>query len=223
MTAFQLRTICAWATALVVCSMSLAEAQNTTSRVSVATGGAQATGGSSIASRWPDVSANGRYVVFQSFATNLVPGDTNGTEDVSSHDRQTGVTELVSVGPGGVLGNANSVLPRVSADGRFVSFYSIASNLVAGDTNGATDVFVRDRQAGATTRVSVGTGNVQGNGGSGVADISGDGQWVVFYSIATNLVSGDTNAQSDIFLHDRDTGTTTRVSFRAQERRQPEA
>ena len=93
-----------------------------------------------------------------------------------------------------------------------MSFYSIASNLVAGDTNGATDVFVRDRQAGATTRVSVGTGNVQGNGGSGVADISGDGRWVVFYSIATNLVSGDTNAQSDIFLHDRDTGTTTRVS-----------
>ena len=212
MTAIHLRTNCAWATALVVCSMSLAEAQNTTTRVSVATGGAQATGGSSIASRFPELSANGRYVVFQSFATNLVPGDTNNTEDVFFHDRQTGVTELVSVGPAGVLGNGNSVFPRVSADGRFVSFYSIATNLVTGDTNGATDVFVRDRQAGTTTRVSVGTGNVQGNAGSGVADLSADGRWVVFYSVATNLVSGDTNTQSDIFLHDRNTGTTTRVS-----------
>ena len=111
MTAIHLPTNCAWATALVVCSMSLAEAQNTTTQVSVATGGAQATGGSSIASRWPEVSANGQDVVFRCSPTNLVPGDTNNTEDVFLHDCQTGVTAARQRRSGRGSGQRQQCLP----------------------------------------------------------------------------------------------------------------
>ena len=143
--------------------------------------------------------------------TNLVPGDTNGSEDVFVRDRQTGTTERVSVGPGGVR-HCDSVAPSISADGRFVAFDSDASNLVPGDTNGCGGR-VRARPAtGTTRRVSVGPGGVQGNGGATRPSISADGRFVAFDSDASNLVPGDTNGFSDVFVRDRQTGTTERVS-----------
>ncbi|WNM62462.1 FG-GAP-like repeat-containing protein [Candidatus Nitrospira neomarina] len=179
-----------------------------TTRVSVATGGGQANG----ESLEPAISANGRYVAFRSDATNLVPGDTNGTTDVFVHDRQTGITSRVSVATGGGQSNNNSFTPALSADGRFVAFHSFANNLVPGDTNGVLDVFVHDRQTGATTRVSVATGAIQGNNTSRAGFLSANGGLVAFESDATNLVPGDTNGVRDLFIHDRQTGVTTRVS-----------
>ena len=203
----------AWGIALVVCSGTLAEAQNTTTRVSVATGGTQATGGGALASLFADVSDDGRYVAFTSTATNLVAGDTNGVQDIFVHDRQTGTTTRVSLGPGGVQANGPSAGQSISGDGRLVAFQSGATNLVAGDTNGLADDFVHDRQTGVTTRVSVATGGAQATGGSSfITAISANGRFVAFYSSATNLVAGDTNAVQDVFRHDRQTGTTIRVS-----------
>ncbi len=181
----------------------------TTERVSVATGGGEATGGGSY---FPAISADGRFVVFQSGATNLVSGDTNGTNDIFVHDRQTGATERVSVATGGGQATGASAYPAISADGRFVAFYSAATNLVSGDTNAADDIFVHDRQTGTTERVSVATGGGEANGNSSGNAISADGRFVAFHSDATNLVSGDTNGFNDIFVHDRQTGATERVS-----------
>src|SRR5438876_794176 len=186
----------------------------TTERVSVASGGAQGNGSSGLIGFAfpPALSADGRFIAFVSFATNLVAGDTNGATDVFVHDRQTGTTERVSVASGGTQGNAASVGPALSADGRFVAFLSDATNLVAGDTNGATDVFVHDRQTGTTERVSVASGGSQGNGFSAGPVLSADGRLVAFHSTATNLVARDTNGATDVFVHDRQTGTTERVS-----------
>ncbi len=181
----------------------------TTERVSVATGGVQAIGGDSYA---PSISADGRFVAFYSLATNLVSGDTNAAFDVFVHDRQTGTTERVSVATGGAEANNTSLYPVISADGRFVAFWSDATNLVSGDTNAAYDVFVHDRQTGTTERVSVATGGGQATGGSYSPSISADGRFVAFYSLATNLVGSDTNGKADVFVHDRQTGTTERVS-----------
>ena len=162
----------------------------------------------------PSISADGRYVVFYSFATNLVAGDTNGATDVFLYDRTLATTTRVSVGPGGVQGNDNSVVfgQAVSNDGTRVAFESAATNLVAGDTNGVKDVFVRDRTAGTTTRVSVDNTGAQANGESRVSAISGNGRYVVFESDATNLVANDNNGVTDIFVRDLTAGTTTRVS-----------
>jgi len=115
------------------------------------------------------------------------------------------ITERVSLGPRGVQGNdfssVGSISARsISADGRFVAFISSAFNLVPGDTNGSYDVFVRDRQTGTTRRVSVGPGSAQGNDSSYEAAISADGRFVAFNSDATNLVSGDTNGFTDVFV-----------------------
>ena len=181
----------------------------TTERVSVTTGGVQATGGDSYN---PAISADGRFVAFDSDATNLVGGDTNGLNDVFVHDRQTGTTERLSVATDGTEADNNSYDPAISADGRFVAFYSYATNLVSGDTNSTFDIFVHDRQTGTTERVSVATGGAEATGVSLVPAISADGRFVAFHSDATNLVSGDTNGQSDVFVHDRQTGTTERVS-----------
>jgi Tol biopolymer transport system component len=181
----------------------------TTERVSVATGGAQADGFSFL----PSISADGRYVAFSSTATNLVTGDTNHAEDVFVRDRQIGTTECVSLDSSGVQGNNSSLVCAISADGRYVAFGSFATNLVAGDTNGANDIFVRDRQTGTTERVSVATGGAQGNFGSQNPSISADGRYVAFTSDATNLVPGDTNGREDVFVHDRQAGTTERVSL----------
>jgi uncharacterized repeat protein (TIGR01451 family) len=169
-------------------------------------------------SELPAVSADGRFVAFVSLSDNLVAGDTNGAADVFVRDRLTGATERASVSSAGAQANGNSGLlngmggPSISADGRFVAFDSEASNLVKGDTNGAIDVFVRDRLSGTTERVSVASNGTQGNGDSTHAAISGDGSRVAFGSFAATLVQPDTNFASDVFVHDRTSGTTVRVS-----------
>lgn len=185
-----------------------------TERVSVASDGSEARGGSSEA---VSLSADGRYVVFNSTANNLVPGDTNGTQDVFVRDRLSRVTERMSVASDGSQGNGASFIPSessasLSADGRFVTFHSWATNLVPNDTNGTFDVFVRDRQAGVTERVSVASDGTQGNGMSTGSTISADGRYVAFRSAADKLVPNDTNNQLDIFVHDRQSGITERVS-----------
>src|SRR5947209_1614213 len=186
----------------------------TTVRVSVASDGTE---GNDV-SLGSALSADGRFVAFDSAATDLVAGDTNGVSDVFVHDRQTGTTERVSVASDGAQGNGSSGLvtfafpPALSADGRFVAFVSFATNLVASDTNGATDVFVHDRQTGTTERVSVASDGTEGNAASAGATLSADGRFVAFHSAATNLVAGDTNGTNDVFVHDRQTGTTERVS-----------
>ncbi|MCL4812061.1 MAG: PD40 domain-containing protein [Vicinamibacteraceae bacterium] len=179
-----------------------------TSRISIGPGGV--TGNSN--SRAPSLSADGRHVAFESHASNLVAGDTNGVADVFVHDRLTGATERVSVSTSGAQADGRCAAPSISADGRFVAFESLAATLVEGDTNGYRDIFVHDRQTGTTERVSVDTGGLEANEASWAPSISGDGQRVAFESYATNLVPDDTNARRDVFLHDRATHTTIRVS-----------
>ncbi|MCO5297095.1 MAG: hypothetical protein M9921_09585 [Fimbriimonadaceae bacterium] len=178
---------------------------NTTIRVSMSQSGAQGNGdGFSNA-----MSADGRYIAFASYATNLVSKDTNGTLDVFVRDCQSNTTERVSVdstgkqgtGPSG-LGNTGGWGVSMSAEGRFVAFQSEANNLIGKnkDTNGVSDVFVRDRQLNKTARASVTASGAQSNGASTVPSISDDGQTVMFVSAATNLVSGDTNGKQDVFV-----------------------
>ena len=129
-----------------------------------------------------------------------------------------GFTELDSVSSTGVQGDRDSELPAVSADGRFVAFASFSDNLIPGDTNGAADIFVRDRLTGTTERVSVSSTGAQANGDSGIVNgmggpsISADGRFVAFDSQASNLVKGDTNGAIDVFVRDRLTGMTERDS-----------
>ncbi|MPY76872.1 MAG: hypothetical protein GEU87_21770, partial [Alphaproteobacteria bacterium] len=158
------------------------------------------------------VSADGRYVVFDSAASNLVAGDTNNASDVFVHDTSSGATTRVSVNSAGVEGNDTSFSPSVSADGRYVAFHSAASNLVAGDTNGVSDVLVHDTSSGDTIRVSVDSAGVEGNADSFDLSVSADGRYVAFRSFATTLVAGDTNNAFDVFVHDTSTGDTIRVS-----------
>lgn len=179
-----------------------------TTRVSVGLNGTQGNGMSYNAA----ISADGRYVVFQSSADNLVAGDTALWMDVFLHDRQTGRTMRVGVGPNGAEGNGPSHNPAISSDGRYIAFQSEANNLVVGDTNAAMDVFVYDQMVGGTTRVSVGSGGTEGKGFSYNPSLSADGRYVVFQSEADSLVVGDTNVAMDTFVHDRMTGETTRVS-----------
>lgn len=159
------------------------------------------------------VSADGRYVVFQSCAPNLVLGDTNGVCDIFVRDRLFGTTEVVSVSSTGQLANDGSAVgPSISDDGRFAAFTSLASNLVPGDTNGAYDVFLHDRLTGTTARVSEAVGGGNADGVSQEAFVSADGRFVSYESAATNLVVGDTNNASDVFVYDVAAGTTSRVS-----------
>lgn len=181
---------------------------STTTRVSVATDGTQANGASS----FPMFSDNGRFVVFSSAATNLVADDTNAVQDIFVRDRVLNTTARVNLANDGSQANGFSTFPIISGDGRFVAFSSDATNLVAGDTNGATDIFVRDLANATTTRVSVDSAGAQGNGASRISTISGDGSLVGFESVATDLVVGDTNGVSDAFVHSRLTGATVRVS-----------
>jgi hypothetical protein len=159
------------------------------------------------------LSVDGRYVVFESAASTLVPGDTNGSWDVFVRDRETDTTERVSVGSTGEEGNDTSYSGPISADGRYVVFLSWASNLVPEDTNGVGDVFLHDRLTGQTELLSVSSTGEQGDGESFPSAISADGRYVAFHSYATNLVPGDTNGTYDVFVHDRETGATERVSI----------
>jgi Tol biopolymer transport system component len=182
-----------------------------TLRVSVASDGTQGNGGSS---SYPSISADGRYVAFSSLASNLVSGDTNGSSDIFLRDRQTRETLRVSVASDGTQGNSGCFFPSISGDGRYVAFASSASNLVSGDTNGNSDIFLHDRQTGETSRVSVASGDTQGSGGSSsYPSVSADGRYVAFSSAASNLVSGDKNGAWDVFVHDHQTGEAHRVSI----------
>jgi Tol biopolymer transport system component len=162
----------------------------------------------------PSISADGRYVAFQSSAGNLAPGDFNGCADVFVHDRVSGTTERASVSSAGVEGGSESgYVVSISGDGRYVAFTSMAADLVPGDTNDTSDVFVRDRLSGTTQRVSVSTAGAQGDDSAGyAAAMSADGRSVAFQSYATNLVPGDTYNTSDVFCRDLLTGVTDRVN-----------
>ena len=178
-------------------------------RVSVNSAGESASGG-----ELSDISGDGRYVAYGTDATNLIDNDTNNTDDVYVKDIQTGEFTRVSVATDGTEGNASSFETSISDDARYIAFKSIASNLVSGDANGFSDIFLHDRDTGITTRISEGVSG-ESNGSSDRASISGNGQYIVFQSLATNLVAADGNASSDIFVYDR-LGTTgnkiTRVS-----------
>jgi Tol biopolymer transport system component len=182
-------------------------AAGTTERASVDSSGNEADAASGDAA----LSADGRFVVFSSLATNLVAGDGNGRIDVFVHDRVTGATERVNLDSSGAEADADGFDAVISADGRFVAFDSAATNLVANDTSGI-DVFVRDRQAGTTERVSVDSSGAESNGDCTLPSISGDGSRVAFVSTASNLVAGDLNGVQDAFVHDRGSGATERVS-----------
>jgi uncharacterized repeat protein (TIGR01451 family) len=189
-------------------TLSPAAAEETT-RVSVASDGTEGSSGSLN----PSISADGRYVAFESYAWNLVSSDYNSSTDIFVHDRETGQTTPVSVASDGTLGNNDSHNPAISADGSYVTFFSNASNLVTGDTNNFADVFVHDRETGQTTRVSVSSDGTQANNhSSGYPAISADGHYVAFVSWASNLISGDTNDEGDIYVHDCITGETLRAS-----------
>jgi Tol biopolymer transport system component len=180
----------------------------TTVPVDVNSAGKQANGAGWIS----DISGDGRFIVFSSYASNLVSRDTNRNQDVFVRDQLSGTTERVSVSSAGAQANGSSDLGAISANGRFVAFNSTASNLVRGDTNGTFDVFVHDQLTGKTTRVSISTAGKQGNGSSNAPELSDDGRFVAFDSTASNLVAGDTNGKRDVFVHDRRTGRTERVS-----------
>ncbi|MGH2739940.1 MAG: hypothetical protein ACRDH6_05595, partial [Actinomycetota bacterium] len=202
-----------------------------TTRVSVSSRGL----GGDCDSLFPSISADGRFVAFASCASNLVEGDANenlGTPsgsawDVFVRDRATGTTTLVSVSSSGAQGDLDSWTASISPDGRYVGFPSDATNLVSDDTNSFRDAFVHDRMTGKTIRVSVsstGEQQLQPEGPEAVGNIgfiqqeialvaiSSGGRYVAFESRGLGLVPEDDNAASDIFLHDRQIGTTVRVS-----------
>ncbi|MCL5882404.1 MAG: hypothetical protein M1539_00225 [Actinobacteria bacterium] len=163
------------------------------------------------------ISADGRFVAFSSAATNLVPGDTNAKTDVFLKDMQTGAVSLVSAGADGSQGDDDSDAPSLSADGRFVAFRSLASSLAPGDTNGKTDVFLKDTQTGALTRVSTDASGAQGDAASGYTSlaISANGRFVAFESGASNLVPDDSNGKRDVFIKDTQSGAIALVSASA--------
>lgn len=158
------------------------------------------------------ISADGRYVAFVTAAAELAPGEPTGAPLVYLRDRRAGTTELICTSSAEVPARFECGEPALSADGRYVTFETRADTLVAGDTNDASDVFLRDRLAGTTTRVSVSGSGRQGDGDSRQASISHDGRSVTFESRASNLVRGDTNGVTDVFVRDRPAGTTTRAS-----------
>jgi Tol biopolymer transport system component len=190
---------------------------HTTRRVSVNSVGGESNG----TSAEPAISGDGRYVAFESEATNLLgidptfqddpksiinpegkldTGDTNGVPDVFLHDLQTGSTERISVSATGEQSNGDSYAASISGDGRYVAFVSLATNLVLGDTNNVREVFVRDRTRHTTIRVAMSDAGLQGNKLSVMPALSRDGSVVVFASDASNLVLGDTNRDTDVFL-----------------------
>jgi len=181
-----------------------------TERVSVSSTGVQ--GDSSTISG--DLSANGRYVVFSSYATGLVPGDTNDNEDVFLRDRQTNVTTRLSVSASGEQGDGSSGSPRISADGRYVTFISFASNLAPNPRPEiGYDVYLLDRQTGALDRISETPEGQPADGDNYNPTISADGRYLAFQSYAGNLVPGV--AGGNVLLYDRTTAQLSPVSVGA--------
>lgn len=177
----------------------------------------------------PAISGDGRYIAFMSYSNNLVPNDSNNAMDVFVYDQQTEQTSLVSISSDGAQGNKDSGQPAISVDGRYVVFGSKATNLVPNDNTDfcegwfyepCYDIFVHDRETGETTRVSISSAGEEANWWSERPDISADGRFVVFTSSADNLVPDDRNTNCgwtgtncpDIFVHDRQTGETRRAS-----------
>lgn len=158
------------------------------------------------------ISGDGRYVAFSSTSTALVPNDTNAAYDIFVRDRQANTLTRVSIDSNGIEGNDSSQHPDISDDGRYIAFLSAASNLVADDTNGITDIFIHDTQTNQTTRVSVDSLGGEANSASVRVNMSADGAFVVFLSNASNLVADDFNGVGDVFVHNTKTGNTSRVS-----------
>jgi Tol biopolymer transport system component len=186
----------------------------TTRLASRASGPAGAKGNAG--SEAPTISADGRFVAFESVASNLDPADGDATDDVFVRDLEAGTTALVSRAPGatGGKGNGSSRRPRISAGGRFVAFDSVASNLHPDDGDPSDDVFVRDLEANTTALASraAGAAGAKGNDGSFEPAISPDGRFVAFHSLASNLHSDDADATLDVFARDLQAGTTTLAS-----------
>lgn len=178
-----------------------------TERISISTGGHQV----DQAVTGLAVSGSGRWVAFSTAASNLVPEDQNGLEDIYLRDRVLGTTILVSRTPGGQAGNGTSQQPSISDDGRYVTFSSSSSNLVPGDTNGTWDVFLFDRVSLAVARVSVDDTGLQGNDLSHSGFISGNGRYIAYVTRATNLAGSGSTPFDDILVHDRQTGVTSRI------------
>jgi len=179
-----------------------------TTRVSVSSSGTEGDNESEFAA----ISADGRYVAFESWSSNLVAGDTNHTHDIFVHDRSNGQTERVSLDSNGSQGDGDSLRPSISADGRWVAFESSSTNLVAGDTLGVTDVFLRDRQAGTTARISIAWNGAESNGMSDTAKIAADGSRIAFESVSLNLLPGKVGSFQDVYVWDAATGILTRAS-----------
>jgi hypothetical protein len=168
-----------------------------TLRVSVDSSGGQGNG----PSRAAVISADGRFVAFESSATNLVGGDSNGADDVFLRDLGAGTTVRVSVDSSGGQASSASAVGSISADGRFVGFLSLAPNLVSGDTNGAWDAFIHDTVSGTTARVSVATSGAQGNDDTLSVSVSDSGRYAAFLTEATNFGPASPNY---VFHIDRD-------------------
>ena len=164
----------------------------------------------------PSISADGRYLVFESTATNLVPGGTDGTALVFLRDLQDGSTRVVSRGLGGNEPSDDCYSPVISADGNRVAYLSFAGDIVPGDANGQADVFVWTRATQATVRASVSSLGAEANDESMGPSLSADGSLVAFSSLASNLAPGDANGNFDVFVHALATGSTSRVSLGVQ-------
>jgi Tol biopolymer transport system component len=171
-------------------------------------------GGGNYGSFPAGISTNGRYVLMETSASNLVAGDTNNAWDVLVRDLQAGTNILVSAATNGLPGNGASSNAMMTPDGRYVAFVSAASNLVAGDTNGIPDVFVRDLLTGTTTLASVGARSLSGS--SQAPRFTPDGHYVAFFSTATNLVPGVPDAGGDIYVRDLAGNTTVWASSYAR-------
>lgn len=183
-------------------------ALGTLQRVSVSSTGEQANG----TNRYATISGNGRYVAYQSMASNLASGTAGGYYNIFGYDRISGETMLISRTPAGIAGNDESQRPALSTNGRYITFESWASDLVRDDNNNYSDVFVFDRGMSTMELASVNTAGQQANHVSGTAAISGDGRFVSFASLAYNLTPYDENYCYDIYVHDRQTGATWLVS-----------
>ncbi len=169
----------------------------------------------------PSISDDGRFVVFESWASNLVSGDSNRVTDIFLRDRKDKKTVCISMSADGKPGNDDSRDPRIAGDGRTVVYTSYATNLVPGDTNNLPDVFVFDRESRKTERVNLSHKGEQANNRSGEGFPSGDGRMVVFTSKATNLIEKDDNKSLDIFVVDRKAGKIRRASEPAKKTEGP--
>ena len=172
----------------------------TTELVSVSSGG---TPGNHYSTHRSDISDDGRFVVFESRATNLDPDYSNQTFDVFLRDRQSGTTKVIAIASDGTYGNDESTAPAISPDGRFVTYVSYSTNLVPGGESGTSYIYLHDRDTGVTERVSLTSSGALANDWSIYPHVSNDGRFITFTSNADNLVVGDSNEAKDIFLHDR--------------------